>query len=125
MFLACGTMAGQTTTTQTVTADWRTVGQDVTHIRFNGDNVLLTFADKSEMEADMESVNISFTYSLPTAIGDAGEMSGRECTTEGTVYDLQGRMVREVQPEAQSSIFNNVQLKKGVYVVNGRKMVIK
>lgn len=40
------------------------------------------------------------------------------------VYDLQGRKVHEAQPDSQFPIHNS-KLKKGLYIVNGKKTIIK
>ena len=48
-----------------------------------------------------------------------GEIENRKSTIENAVYDLQGRKIN-----SQFSIFNS-QLKKGLYIVNGKKVLIK
>jgi len=44
--------------------------------------------------------------------------------TASTFYDLLGRRVRDAQPDSQSSILNS-QLKKGMYIIKGKKTIIK
>lgn len=51
-----------------------------------------------------------------TGISDAMHLNNNERITHHAVYDLQGRQVN-VQPHSQ--------LKKGLYIVNGKKVVIK
>jgi len=42
----------------------------------------------------------------------------------GAWYDLQGRRVGSAEANAPNSTLNS-KLKKGVYIVNGRKVVVK
>ena len=52
----------------------------------------------------------------PSAVSSTGN---RQSTTVNNVYDLQGRKINP-----QSSMFN-VQLPKGIYIINGRKVVVR
>ena len=141
LLLACGSMMGQTTVKQTVTIDGQLVGKTVTNISFDGDNVLLKYTDGTEAEADMETVSIVFTYSEPTGISgashlnDKGEMINDGSTSSpqgkrGGVYDLQGRRIQTSNFKLQTSSTSeaakpSANLKKGIYILNGKKVVIK
>ena len=59
---------------------------------------------------------MQLTYDIETGIKS---MHNSQCTMHNEVYDLQGRKVN-----GQSSMFNG-QLKKGLYIVNGKKEVVK
>lgn len=98
--------------TQTVVVDGTTINKNVTRLTFSGDDVVMTFADNTSQTADMSLVSISFTYSPTTAI------SGPEVNEESTVkrvYNLNGQYVGN----------STTGLPKGLYIVNGKKMVIK
>ena len=65
---------------------------------------------------------IPFGFGDTTSINEELRMKNEEFTIT-PVYDLQGRKVN-AQPHSQFSIHNS-QLKKGIYIVNGKKIVIK
>lgn len=69
------------------------------------------------------SRNLSFTIDdETTSISEELRVKGEE--SDGVIYDLQGRRVRSA--EANSSLFTiHSSLKPGVYIVNGKKIVIK
>jgi hypothetical protein len=97
-------------TTQEVTIDNQTVEKVVTKIIFEGDNAVLTFADNSQQTADMESVSINFIYDT-TGLRRVNS----ENSQEQKVYNLKGLQVSN----------STAALKKGVYVVDGKKKIIK
>lgn len=105
----CSAMADNT---QTVVVDGTTVGKNVTRLTFSGDNVVMTFADNSTQTADMSLVSISFTYSPATAI-DGIEQENKNIVKK--VYNLNGQYVGNTTEG----------LAKGLYIVNGKKMVIR
>lgn len=68
-----------------------------------------------------------------SGISDASRLMNNEERIKN-VYDLQGRRVRNAQPNSQFSILRsasplgstkNSQLQKGLYIVNGKKVIIK
>lgn len=69
------------------------------------------------------SRELSFTIDdETTSISEELRVKGEE--SDGVIYDLQGRRVRSA--EANSSLFtNHSSLKPGVYIVNGKCVIIK
>lgn len=106
-------VAAHADNTQTVIVDGTTINKNVTRLTFSGDDVVMTFADNTQQTADMSLVSISFEYSsTPTAI------EGVEAVNAGTVkriYNLSGQYMGS----------DTENLPKGLYIVNGKKVVIK
>ena len=97
---------------QTVKIDGQLIEKTVSEITFDGDNVVLHYADNSsDDQADMSSVTLSFTYQT-TGIS---QVEGIKQALQGKVYNLQGQYVG-------SSLQG---LSKGVYIINGKKVIIK
>lgn len=96
---------------QTVTINGSVVDKVVTQITFDGDNAVLTFSDASTESVDMSLVTLAFEYDA-TAISNV-EVADK--VLEGKVYNLNGQMV--------GTSTNG--LSKGVYIVNGKKVVVK
>ena len=99
------TAAAEDGTRQTVTVNGTIVDKTVKKITFSGDDVVLNFTDDSSQTADMEQVSISFVY----------ETSGINNPHPSKVYNLQGQYVG-------NSLSG---LAKGLYIVDGHKVVIK
>lgn len=115
LLLACSllaTLAAQADggVRQTVTIGGQTVAGTVTKITFDGDNAVLTFADNTTRTAAPEQVNISFIYDV-TAI----ERVAASDVAKGPVYTLQGQYVGQ----------DVTHLAKGVYIVEGKKFIVK
>ena len=96
---------------QTVTIDGQVIEKTVSEITFDGDNVVLHYADNSSDQADMSLVTLSFSYTT-TGIS---QVEGIKKALQGKVYNLQGQYVG-------SSLQG---LSKGVYIINGKKVIIK
>ena len=96
---------------QTVKIDGQVIDKTVTEITFDGDNVVLHYADNSSDQADMSLVTLSFSYTT-TGIS---QVDGIKKALQGKVYNLQGQYVG-------SSLQG---LSKGVYIINGKKVIIK
>lgn len=96
---------------QTVKIDGQVIDKTVTEITFDGDNVVLHYADNSSAQADMSLVTLSFSYTT-TGIS---QVEGIKKALQGKVYNLQGQCVG-------SSLQG---LSKGVYIINGKKVIIK
>ena len=97
---------------QTVTINGQTVEKTVTEITFDGDKVTLLYSDNSSQSEDMSLVQLAFSY------GDATGITKLETIKEalqGKVYNLNGQLVG-------TSVEG---LAKGVYIVNGKKVIIK
>ena len=96
---------------QTVKIEGQVIEKTISEITFDGDNVVLHYADNSSDQADMSLVTLSFSYST-TGIS---QVEGIKKALQGKVYNLQGQCVG-------SSLQG---LSKGVYIINGKKVIIK
>lgn len=91
---------------------WSGYRQDHHGITFDGDNVTLSYADNSSDTMDMSFVSLSFTYGTSAGIHQVEQLKE---ALQGKVYNLNGQLVG-----------NSVEgLSKGVYIVNGKKVIIK
>ena len=97
---------------QTVKIDGNVIVKVVTEITFEGDDVVLNYADNTSETKDMSLVTLSFSYSTTTGIS---QVEGIKQALQGKVYNLQGQCVG-------SSL---QRLSKGVYIINGKKVIIK
>ena len=97
---------------QTVKIDGNVIDKVVTKITFEGDDVVLNYADNTSETKDMSLVTLSFSYSTTTGIS---QVEGIKQALQGKVYNLQGQCVG-------SSLQG---LSKGVYIINGKKVIIK
>lgn len=109
-FTAQAMLADNKVATQEVIVNNQTVAKDVTKITFEGDNAVITFADNTQQTADMESVSINFLYDT-TGLRNVKS----DDASQQKVYNLKGQLVNN----------NTKGLKKGVYVVDGKKIIIK
>lgn len=98
-------------TSQVVTVNGSAVDQNVIRLTFSGDNVTMTFDDGSSQTEDMSSINIAFNYDA-TGIRD---MQASENAKDKKVYSISGQYLGKTTDG----------LKKGIYIVNGKKIVIK
>lgn len=96
---------------QTVKIDGQVIDKTVTEITFDGDNVVLQYSDNTSDRGDMSLVTLSFTYQT-TGIS---QVEGIKQALQGKVYNLQGQCVGS-SPKG---------LSKGVYMINGKKVIIK
>lgn len=96
---------------QTVTIGGQVIEKTISEITFDGDNVVLHYADNTSDPADMSLVTLSFSYTT-TGIS---QVEGIKKAFQGKVYNLQGQCVG-------SSLQG---LSKGVYIINGKKVIIK
>ncbi len=100
-----------------LTINGTTVDGHLTRIMFEGDNALLEFSDADLMEVDMASVMVNFEYEadpIPTGVEDIQELKIKKLKNQ--VYDLQGRLVSSKSEE---------RMKKGIYIQNGKKIIVK
>ena len=97
---------------QTVTVNGQPVDKTVKEITFNGDNVILLFSDNSTQTEDMSLVQLAFSYGPATGIN---QLETVQEALQGKVYNLNGQLVGD-------SIDG---LAKGIYIVNGKKVIIK
>ena len=96
---------------QTVTIGGSQVGKTVKEITFDGDNVTLTYDDETTETQDMSLVKLSFTY-ITTGISNI-ETSNK--VLAGKVFNLNGQLVGT----------STQNLNKGIYIVHGKKVIIK
>lgn len=100
-------------TGQTVRVNGSIIDKFVTELTFSGDNVTMTFSDGTQTE-DMSLVTIDLTYNDDTTTG-VHEFGGKKTQDNLRVYNLNGQYVG-----------NSLEgLAKGVYLVNGKKVVKK
>lgn len=95
---------------QTVTIGGATVDKTVKQITFDGDNVILHFTDNSTEKQDM-AVEVKIAFDLSTAI----EYLGVETVKDAKIYNLRGQYVGD----------NLQDLPAGVYIQNGKKVIVK
>ena len=96
---------------QTVKIEGQVIEKTISEITFDGDNVVLHYADNTSATKDMSRVTLSFSYTT-TGIS---QVEGIKKALQGKVYNLQGQCVG-------SSLQG---LSKGVYIINGKKVIIK
>lgn len=96
---------------QTVKIEGKVIEKTISEITFDGDNVVLQYSDNTSDQTDMSLVTLSFTYQT-TGISQVEDIKK---ALQGKVYNLQGQYVG-------SSLQG---LSKGVYIINGKKVIIK
>lgn len=96
---------------QTLTINGSQIAQTVTQIAFDGDHVILTYSDNSSLTTDMSGVKIAFEYGT-TGIS---QVNTAEKALVGKVFNLNGQLVGT----------STEGLAKGVYIVNGKKVIVK
>lgn len=96
---------------QTVTIDGLPVSKTVKEITFDGDNVTLIYTDESADTQDMSLVKLAFEYTT-TGVDHVG--TGNKVLA-GKVFNLNGQLVGA----------STQGLSKGIYIVNGKKVIIK
>ncbi len=96
---------------QTLKIEGQVIEKTISEITFDGDNVVLHYADNTSATEDMSRVTLSFSYTT-TGIS---QVEGIKKALQGKVYNLQGQCVG-------SSLQG---LSKGVYIINGKKVIIK
>ena len=98
---------------QTLTINGQSVDKTVAEITFNGDNVILSYSDGTSAESDMAFVKLAFSYeTTPTGIN---QVENVKQSLQGKVFNLNGQFVGT----------STEGLAKGVYIVNGKKVIIK
>lgn len=108
--LAVAPMLSAAESTVTTMVGGAPTASSLTHISFDGDNVTLTFADLSTLTADMASVSVVLDHTntaLDAIVADPSLPTG--------IYDLSGRRIADRQEGLQP----------GVYIVNGKKILVK
>jgi len=108
--LSGGTMYAETE--QTVIINGTEIDKFVSNLTFNGNNVTLQFDDNTSLTEDMSKVCISLSYENTTGITNITSMDN---SGKSKVYNLNGQYMGK---DANA-------LNKGVYIINGKKTVIK
>ncbi len=108
--LSGGTMYAETE--QTVIINGTEIDKFVSNLTFNGNNVTLQFDDNTSLTEDMSKVSISLSYENTTGITNIKSMDN---SGKSKVYNLNGQYMGK---DANA-------LNKGVYIINGKKTVIK
>ena len=108
--LSGGTL--QAETEQTVIINGTEIDKFVSNLTFNGNNVTLQFDDNTSQTEDMSKVSISLSYENTTGITNITSMDN---SGKSKVYNLNGQYMGK---DANA-------LNKGVYIINGKKTVIK
>lgn len=86
----------------------------VSKITFNGDNVTIKYNDGTpDATFDMEAVTLEFSHT--TGIAERQALVKKAGLDGQPIYNLKGQVVGT----------NAAQLSKGVYVIGGKKVVIK
>lgn len=96
---------------QTVKIVGQVIEKTVSEITFDGDNVVLQYSDNTSDQADMSLVTLSFTYQT-TGISQIEDIKK---ALQGKVYNLLDQCVGK----------SPTGLSKGVYIINGKKVIIK
>lgn len=112
MFALCLCPSLMAETTQTVTINGAPINKSVTKLTFSGDKVTLLYDDNSSQEEEMSLVSIAFSYD---ATGIENIIDASENLKDGKVYSLSGQYVGT----------STTNLPKGIYIVNGKKIIIK
>lgn len=113
IFILLLTAIGVNAQSKTRGGDNKIDASTVSQITFNGDNVTIKYNDGTSATFDMETVTIDF--SKVTSIGERIEMTKKMGLEGKQVYDLKGRKAGK----------SAAALKKGIYVIDGKKVIIK
>lgn len=114
-FLMLGLSGGvaMADTEQTVTVNGEAIDGFITELTFNGDQVTMKFEDGSTQTDDMSLVSIALTYSK-TSTGIT-EIETDDQSTVKRVYTISGQYVGT----------STEGLPQGIYIVNGKKTIVK
>ena len=99
---------------QTVTVNGTMQSRAVKRITFNGDEIVLVFADNTQKTVEMTAVKIDFVYdNLANSV--SYQMETPKVKEQTGIYNLNGQSVSDTREK----------LPKGIYIVDGRKEVVK
>lgn len=101
----------QADTKQTVTVEGVNVDKSITKIDFDGDNVIMTFQDGESKTTDMENLTVSISYGVTDNLSTVKT----NYEPKGAIYDIGGRFAGR----------DTGKLKKGVYLREGKKLIVK
>lgn len=120
---------------QRLTINGETVEQAVTQITFDGDQVILHFADESTEAADMDAVTLEFvvttgidiknnTFSLKELVDGELNISGLE-TNQISIYDASGRLVLSTRVSGSEAHIDAGHLRSGMYIMKAGNQIVK
>lgn len=98
---------------QTLMVDGHSLDKTVAQITFDGDDVVLAFTDDTSLTEDMSLVKMVFTDDSSTGISPVDRTI--PLSQKGKVYNLNGQFVGTTTKG----------LGKGIYIVNGKKWIVK
>lgn len=98
---------------QTITINGLTIGKSAKKITFSGEKAMIVYTDGSKQTENMGLIQLAFTYSTNGGIKKI-ETTGQKLV-DTRVYNLNGQYV--------GTTLNG--LSKGVYIANGKKVVVK
>lgn len=116
---------------QTLTINGETVEKAVATITFDGDNVVLHFADGSDQTADMESVHLAIVPGtdgiglIKMPVGDRLNIEGLAPGTHVTLYDASGRIVLNATAAEAHTQLQVSQLRSGIYMMKAGNQTVK
>ena len=123
-FVADFTFTG-TYTNQTITDEAYFVAADMFYHKAEGVNLsakpFRAYITQETISGARMAVNFNLEDSETSGIADIHH----EATANSRYYDLQGRRVNATLVNSEKGIVNNSQLKKGLYIVNGKKVLVK
>ena len=123
-FVADFTFTG-TYTNQTITDEAYFVAADKFYHKAEGVNLsakpFRAYITQETISGARMAVNFNLEDSETSGIADIHH----EATANSRYYDLQGRRVNATLVNSEKGIVNNSQLKKGLYIVNGKKVLVK
>ena len=120
---------------QQITVNGQQIEKTATQLTFQGDNVVLHFDDGTDMSADMALVDIVFdtatgiggveSYLLKATLGGKLIVNGLTAGETVSIYDAQGRLMRQTRA-AQSTLNEDISnLPGGMYLLKVGKKAIK
>ena len=90
--------------------------------KVDADNTVRITSFRAYLTAETQAPSLSIVFGSETT--GINSIDNGQLTMDNSVYDLQGRKISKA--EANSSLFPlHSTLKKGLYIVNGRKVVVK
>lgn len=102
-------------TVETVTIGDTVVGKFVTQLTFSGSDVVLVFEDGTTQTADMSLVSIDLTYDDGGTDPSGIVTVSADAAADTRVYSISGQYVGT----------STDGLAKGLYIVNGKKIIIR
>ena len=120
---------------QHLTINGESVEKAGTQITFDGDQVILHFADATTETADMDAVTIEMdvvtdidmvneTFRLNGLVDGALHINGLEADGV-SIYDASGRMVLRTRVAGSDAVLDVNHLQKGVYILKAGNQIVK